>query len=389
MKLLSLLIKTARENIRDWKIIILTITFAPLFVVLMYFYFEEAAASPYRIGVVNDDINIITSDGKPLNAGDSLLSAMVAMKQEDGGELRISHVTDLDQAIINLQNRRYDLLVAIPSNFSRNLKAHMMGIPKMPIVVRTYGDPSNGRYIMAAIWSDMVAYEFVSALLDVENPLIIDMQSISGITTPSDFALYMPGLLGLAVIMLMFTSAASLIKEKDKGTIIRLRLSNMTTSQWLVAVSLGQIIIGMAAIALTWITGVGLGYESTGSLWLAAAISLVSCLSIIAISFIVAATLRTIFDLMTIGCFPFFILMFFSGSMFPLPKVKLFNLGIQPFHINDILPTTHSIAAFNKVLNYNAGWGEIGYEMISLLFWTVVYFLIGVWMFNKRHMEAG
>ncbi|MFC1481411.1 ABC transporter permease [Candidatus Neomarinimicrobiota bacterium] len=388
MKFLSLLIKTGYENIRDWKIIILTVTFAPLFVVLMYFYFEEAAGSPYRIGVVSNDINIITSRGEIFNAGDSLVSAMVAMKQEDGGELSISHVNDLDQAITNLQNRQFDLVVAIPPNFSKMIMSHMMGIREMPVALRTYGDPSNGRYIMAAVWSDMVAYEFVSALLGVENPLMIDVETISGATTPSDFALYMPGLLGLAVIMLMFTCAASLIKEKDKGTIIRLRLSNMTTSQWLAAVSVGQIVIGMAAITLTWLTGVAIGYESTGSLWLAAAVSLISCLSIIAISFIVAATLRTIFDLMTIGCFPFFILMFFSGSMFPLPQVRLFNIGAQPFHINDILPTTHSIAAFNKVLNYNAVWGDMEYEMISLILWTLVYFVFGAWLFHRRHMEV-
>ena len=54
MRFMSLLRKTMIENLRDWKILILTLSFAPFFVVLMFFYLGEAATT-YRVVVVNAD----------------------------------------------------------------------------------------------------------------------------------------------------------------------------------------------------------------------------------------------------------------------------------------------------------------------------------------------
>ena len=42
MRFLSLFRKTMIENFRDWKILVLVLTFAPFFVLLMYFYFGES-----------------------------------------------------------------------------------------------------------------------------------------------------------------------------------------------------------------------------------------------------------------------------------------------------------------------------------------------------------
>jgi len=188
--------------------------------------------------------------------------------------------------------------------------------------------------------------------------------------------------------MLMFTAAASLIKEKDKGTIIRLRLSNMIVLEWFSAVSLTQVIIGLLALLLTFLTAFAFGYRTSGSLAAMMVVGLVSSLSIIAISVLVAASLRTIFDLLTIGCFPFFILMFFSGGMFPLPPLRLFTVGSRSVSINDFLPTTHTITAFGKVLNQNAGLGDVVFELAAILALTVLFFAAGTWLFTKRHMRA-
>ena len=42
MRIFPLFKKAMIENIRDWKVLILGLTFAPLFVFLMYFYMETA-----------------------------------------------------------------------------------------------------------------------------------------------------------------------------------------------------------------------------------------------------------------------------------------------------------------------------------------------------------
>jgi ABC-2 type transport system permease protein len=241
---------------------------------------------------------------------------------------------------------------------------------------------------MAAAWSDSLAYQYAMEWSGSRGPLQFEAESLPLTTSLTDFDLYVPGLLGLALMMLMFTAAATLIKEKDKGTLLRLRLSDMTTTEWMIAMGLSQVIIGLMALALTYLTALIFGYHSTGSLLAVTIVGIFSCLAIIAISVLVAALLRTVFDLMTIGCFPFFILMFFSGGMFPIPTITLFSLGERAINVNDILPTTHSITAFGKILNQGAGLGDVSFEMGAIVLLTALYFAGGIWLFTRRHMRA-
>jgi ABC-2 type transport system permease protein len=202
----------------------------------------------------------------------------------------------------------------------------------------------------------------------------------------TEFQLYVPGLLILALMMLMFTAAGALIREKDKGTLIRLRLSNLTVMEWLAAVSATQLIVGILALALTYLTAMAVGYRAQGSLLLLLVVGILTSLSIMAISVLVAAFLRTSFDLVTVGCFPFFILMFFSGGMFPLPGVPLFHWGGRAIELNEILPTTHAIAALNRVLSYDAGLGDIAFELWAVVVLTVGFYALGTWIFTRKHM---
>jgi len=389
MRIISLFRKTWIENIRDWKILILTLTFAPLFVLLMYFYGEESSRSPYQVVVINGDVGVSTAEHGDFNSGSDLILEMTTVQDAEGRKIiEVSQDMDMVTARKQLMNNAVDLVVEIPERFSEVLLSYNQGNQPAPAVVKTYGDPSKANYIMAAVWSDMITYEYAAAAVGLESPLEIQVNTVSGKQTLNEFELYVPALLALALIMLMFTAAASLIKEKDKGTIIRLRLSNMTTFEWLMAVSLTQVIIGMLALAVTFATAVALGYQTSGSLVALLIVGLLSSVSIIAISLIVAAYLRTIFDLLTIGCFPFFILMFFSGGMFPLPPLRIFTIGDRAININDVLPTTHAISAMSKILNYGAGLNDVAFELAAIAVLTIVLFAFGIWLFTRRQMQA-
>jgi ABC-2 type transport system permease protein len=389
VRFISLFKKTMIENFRDWKILILTLTMAPFFVVLMKFYFEETAQTAYRVIVVNQDQGATTIGQGSLNAGQALISEMTKARYPEGTKiLEVEQEEEMFEAQSRLENNSADLVVEIPIEFSKVLLDYNLGNQPPPAVIRTYGNPANTRYMMAAVWSDTITYAYSLAVTGLEVPLELQARTIQGSKSLNDFDLYVPGLLGLAVISMMFTAAASLIYEKDKGTLIRLRISNMTPFEWLSAVSLTQVIIGLLAVALTFLTALALGYQTSGSVFALLVIALLSSLSIMAISLLVAAFLRTIFDLMTIGCFPFFILMFFSGGLFPLPPLRIFTVGSRSININDILPTTHTISAMDKILNCGAGLSDVAYELGAIVILSVVYFSIGAWLFGRRHLRA-
>jgi ABC-2 type transport system permease protein len=388
MRLPSLFKKSLIESLRDWKILVLLVTFAPFFVLLMYFYFEHPD-NPHRVLVVNRDRGAVSASRGSFNAGDEIVVALRIVSDEGGaGLLDVEQEEDLARARTRLENKAVDLVVEFPENLSQTLAAYEQGANPEPAVLRTHGDPSNADYLSAAVWSDMVAYQYVTAFTGLETPIVLEAETLSGVASLTDFDLYVPGLLVLAIMMLLFTAAGSLIREKDAGTIIRLRLTTMTTFEWLAAVSAVQVIIGLGAVALTYLTALALGYQAAGSFAAVLVVSVLSILSLMALSVGVAATLRSMFDLLTIGCFPFFILMFFSGGMFPIPQLRIFSIGERAVSVNEILPTTHAITALNKILNYDSGLADVGYELAAMGLLTVVLFAAGTWLFTRRHMRA-
>ena len=388
MRLAALFKKTMIENFRDWKILSLTLVFSPFFVVLMYFYMGTASKT-YKIGVVNRDAGAIEKNGTQWNAGLELIAKMSDAKYQDGvAILNVAVMDASSEARKPLADRTVDLAVEIPENFSRILMEYRSGRAPAPARMTSLGDPAYPRTIAAAAYFDYLSYEYASIVTEQKGPLEIRAESITGTKSLNDFELYVPALLALALMMLMFTTAASIIKEKDKGTLVRLQMSKMRVHEFLSAVGLTQVIIGVLAMGLTFATAWALGYRTTGSWSAVMAVGLLSSVSVIAVSLVVAAYLRTIFDLLTIGCFPFFILMFFSGGMIPLPPLSLFSIAGRSINANDILPTTHTIAALNKILNFGSGLGGVKVEMGFILVLTVVYFVIGIAAFNRRHLRT-
>jgi len=379
-RLANLFRKEMVETFRDWKMLSLTLTFAPFFVLLMYAYLGHAAPV-YQVAVVNED------PGMELAAG--LVQSLAAVRSPEGeAVLRVREATE-EEAEALLQNRGADVVINIPEGFSEALRAFRLNpleTAEAPLPLRSRGDPGNPDYIMAAVWADMTVMAYVEFVSGVQSPLFLAPETVSGATSLTDFELYVPGLLSLSLMMLMFTAAGALIREKDRGTIIRLRLSNLTVLEWLSSVTITQLIVGLLGLALTYLTALGVGYRPSGSLLVLLLVGSLTAISIMAFSVLVAAFLRTVFDLVTVGCFPFFILMFFSGGMFPLPGVPLFHIGNRAIELNGILPTTHAITAMERVLSYGAGVGEILFELGAVAVLSIAYYAVGGWIFTRRHM---
>lgn len=99
--------------------------------------------------------------------------------------------------------------------------------------------------------------------------------------------------------MVIYTAAATLIREIEKGTMVRLVLSKISPFEILIAVSINQLTIGTACLFLTYCAGLPVGYHSDGSLWLLFVIGMTTCFSVIAISIITTYLVKTLFGLLT------------------------------------------------------------------------------------------
>ena len=379
--------KTLKENIREWKISIFVLVFGPFFVYMMYAYFGAATPS-YAILVADLDRAVDSGGGRTIQAGKDLVSAWAAARYPEGKPIfKMTPVAGPEEARPRLKNRDADLLIVIPEGLSRAFADLAEGRPAVVPPLKNVGDESSVRFMVAAAFADSISYAYLGTALGKELPVFVEFEAAGAGRPRTDFDLYVPALLVLAVIMVLFTAAASLIKEVDKGTITRLVLSRLKAAELLGAIAANQVVIGLAGLGLTYLAAVSVGYRGAGSALLVLLVGAVSILSVVAVSLLVAAWLKTIYELLTVGVFPFFVLMFFSESMFPLPKIGFLKLGAHTLYANDILPTALTVKAFNKILNFSAGLRDIWFELAGILVLTALYFGLGLWSFRRRHLR--
>lgn len=378
MKTLACFIKTFKENIRDWKILILAIVFAPFFIYMMYMYMGDTGSIIYNVVLINNDKNgSMTGE---------LTGELEKLKTEDGKPvLNIRRVTDTLAAMDMIKNRDADLVINIPEGFTDNFNLYIAGGKGSLPTVRSYGDQANARYMIAASFVDYSIFSYLSRRTGIEMPVNIKYEYAGRGKSLNEFDLYVPALMVLSIIMMLFTAGASIVREVEKDTITRLSLSKLKSAEFMTALSLNQVIIGLMCLLLTFLAALSVGYRTSGSVPLFLLVGALACFSVISISIITSCFIKTMFGLLTLGCFPFFILMFFSDCFIPLPKIDLFGLAGHQVYLNDILPTATATRAFNKILNYNSGFSDISFEILWILALSLVYFFAGVWLFRKKY----
>ena len=378
MKTLACFIKTFKENLRDWKILIIAIVFAPFFIYLMYMYMGDSGSIVYNVALINND--------KKGAFANELIGEWQKIKTENGKPvLKINSISDTITGKEMIRNKDADLFVTIPEGFSDSFNMFISSGKGLLSPVKSYGDQANVKYMVAAAFIDYTAFSFISQKTGIEFPFNVKYEYAGRGKSLKEFDLYVPALLVLSLIMMLFTAGASIVREVEKDTIMRLALSKLKSAEFMTALTLNQIIIGLICLFLTLLAAFSVGYRTSGSIPLLLFVGALTCFSVISISIITSCFIKTMFGLLTLGCFPFFILMFFSDCFLPLPKINLFSLAGHQVYVNDILPTATATRAFNKILNYDSGFSDVSFEILWILALSLVYFFIGVWLFRKKY----
>jgi ABC-2 type transport system permease protein len=290
-------------------------------------------------------------------------------------------------AIEQLKNKKADALVVIPEDFSQRVQDLVHSRGEKNINIEFVGDLSEVNYLVSAVWAGELIQEYVYQVTGTTRPVGITETGLGLSGALDDFDLYMPGILILSVIMLLFSAAIAIVEEVENRTIIRLRLSQVSTIEFLTGVSIVQILIGLVSVMLTAAIAAALGFRFVGSFLVLIFLAALTSLSIVAFSLILAAFTRTVNEVLVVGNFPLFVFMFFTGAAFPLEGAVLFTVGDYPITVQGLMSPTHAISAVKKTLILNMGLGEVVPEILALILLTALYFLLGVWAFQRRHMR--
>ncbi len=379
-------LKSLREMLRDKWMLGLTLVFAPFFV-LLYWLFLGGGSTTYRVVVINQDGGAVRADGSELRGGDQVVRAIQDVTYADGSPLlKTLSASDRAEAEPLLRDRKAVAFILIPQDFSRQLEAMRRGDLSSTAQITFGGDVSNP-YYMVGVNLALTAVDRTVQSATGRTPLVTYHEEPLGISAArTEFEVYVPGTLIFAVIMLIFLASMSVAREIESGALRRLQLTPMTSFDLLGGITAALVLVGVIAITLATLLAVWLGFRSQGPLLAALLVGAVASLSVIGVGMVVASFAPTVSQAFVVANFPMAMMMFFSGVVFPMPPVVLFNVGGQAVGLYDILPSTHAVNALNKILTLGAGLGDVMYELTALLALSAVYFAIGAWLFQRRYL---
>jgi ABC-2 type transport system permease protein len=385
MRWYSVFIKSIREQLREYWILVLTVLMAPMFIAI-YFLMAETEDPVYDVILVNHDREG-ERDGEVFCLGDSIVSYANLLS----GLEEMFNITSLDsreEAIEKLRIRKADVVVVLPEDLSASVAAS--GNPgTSPAQIELIGDVTQMEYIIGAIWAEELLTRYVLDLAEIQMPVSWSETTLGFSGGRSYFELYVPGLLILSIIMIIFSASSAMVRESEARTLERIRISKLTTLELLGGISTVQVLVAMLSLFLAVLTALALGYTLIpGTLGFLLLISVLTALSMISFSLLVAALCRSVKEVAIIGTFPLFLLMFFTGAAFPVTGGGLFSIGSYQVMLNDLLSPKFAVEALNKVLIRGLQVRDTIPEIIALVFLTGLYFITGTWAFRRRHMRA-
>lgn len=380
MKFLSVFLKTLREMSRERWMLGLTLAFAPFFV-LLYWLITAGGSTTYTILVINQDRG---------GAGQEIFSALSGITYADGQPiLKPMAVSGLAEAEVTLKNRGAVAFILIPKDFSQILQNLKAGDRSVTTQITFGGDVSNP-YYMVGVNLALTAVDGYIQKVTGQQPLMGYLEKPLGSSAArTEFESYIPGTLVFAVILLIFLASMTVAREIETGTLRRLQLTQLSALELLGGISAALTVVGTASFGLAFAVAIVVGFRCPATAWLATVlIGAISTLSVIGLGMVVASLTRTVSQAFIVANFPLGLMMFFSGVVYPLPKVVLFVIGGHEVGLYDLLPPTHAVSALNKILNIGSDLLSASFELTALTFLSLLYFGLGVWLFQRLHLRA-
>jgi len=386
MKLYPVICKSLKEQWRSYWLLLLSLSMGPFFI-FIYYLIISTTNPEYKILIVNNDSGI-TNTSAPLNYGTELIRYAQLVKPDSVSSLfTVKDLNDKNDAIELLRSKQADALMVIDCRFSESIVRFPANDQATAPQVELIGDLTSTRYLMSAVWMNAIVTNFTQNATQSKKSVEVKETALGTSASVDEFSSLVPGILIVSLIMLMFTASISFVSEVENKTILRLKLSQLAPVEFLGGISVVQLMIGIVSVLLTLITAILLGFNYAGSLAILVLVACLTSLSIISFSLIIAAITKSANEVLVVGNFPMFLFMFFTGAAFPLHSHTWFTIAGYPISLQGLLSPTHAISALNKTLILDMDLSGIIPEILSILMLTLVYFLIGAWLFYRRHLK--
>lgn len=334
-KFLAILNARNKEFIRDKAALSWNFMFPVMLLIGFAFMFSGDGKSLYKIGIIQQ------SAASDTNIEDASFSGFTKIKY-----LEFVEYSDQKNAILKVDQHKIDLLI----------------------------DFNNKQY-----WVNQTSSKgyIVEQLLLANAPNMLRSQTSGRAIRYVDWV--MPGILGMNMMFsCLFGVGYVIVRYRKNGVLKRFQATPLTAFEFLSAQVVSRLFIVMTVTSLLFIgCNYLLDFYVMGSLFDLFIVALLGACSMIALSLLIASKSHS--EEFTGG-----LLNFASWPMMMLSGVWFSLEGAHPLlqKFAQIFPLTHILEASRAILTEAAGLADVSHNLIVLASMSLVFLLLGSWMFN-------
>lgn len=335
--------------------------FIPVMFILIFGAFNSGGASKVKLAVIN---NSSTETSKAFVSGLEKASVFT-VKQ-----------TDLNTAKDQLDKGKTDLVVVLPQNFG-NINTDTGQLENTEI--QTYynkGQPQVGQ--SGSLVIGQIASGFNSQI--TKSPQIISVKS-DGISTHnlSYLDYLVPGILALSIMQLgIFSIAFAFVSFKSTGALRRLHVTPTNPLAFIFGQSMARLLISIMQVGLlVAISAVIFKVQFVGNILAIFALAILGTIVFLAFGFAIAGWAKDENQAAPVANLISFPMLFLSGVFFPTDGLPTWLQKIV-----GLLPLTFLADAMRSVSTQGATLWEVRGDILGLLVWGIIAFIIAVKVFK-------
>jgi ABC-2 type transport system permease protein len=365
MRIWELCQRNLKETYRDPLALGFLLGFPLVFMLLFGAIFSGDNTSNFPIGVIDEDHT-------------TLSQAFINEALAKVSVLKVTSYDDVDTASKDLKFGELDAYIAIPKGFGQEVSQNWQG-EKTSITLEMTYDESNLQISEQLI---SIINTVTRTFARIEIPVTINANPIHIETEITYVDFIGPGIIIFGLLILIPTSARTVVRDKEKGFLSRLLTTPTRPVDFILGYSLYMVVITIAQIIIFMVVAWLLGMDIVGNLWLAFLIFFLTGLCSVGIGMVIASLSKTEQQAEPLCWLISMPLAMLSGCWFSIQMMPSYLRGFA-----NAFPYAHAIDASRGVLIRGVGLEAIGYDFLFLIGWTVVIFIIGIILF-RRNMRS-
>ncbi len=431
MRLLAIASKSLKERMRNRNVLGIQLAFPAVFMLVFGIAFSLGGLGknqPYDVLIINEDRGtFLDHAGTNFSYGEDLTGLIRGVTFENSTlpMFKLSNGTK-EESRDMLMDRKVACVVVIPPEFSEAMEAlanatirraltSLVGEGVVPAseailpvkgqvdaTVRIEGDfgymafgaaQALLRGILDAYIRGVQAQAIESALRyfpDVPGPddpqdhVFTEVVSVSGTKMSTAFDYFAPGIMIFGLLLGVMSVAESLAKEVEEKTLSRLKISLMTSFDYLAGSLLSWTLFGAFQVFMLFAVAVAIGFNWVGGLGSLSVAIFIGCLvaiSSVALGMLIAGFAKNQEQASSLATLIAVPMSFVVGVFIAFPP-GLFT------ELTGLLPWRQGLVGLLQSLTYGAKFGKVLPNIVAIGVETAVLFAVGLFVFSRKKMQA-